>query len=637
MPNAPATLPSSAPALRVAECQHCGQLFAVYATDGEIACPACEAPSAVASLAIVELGVAAPVEVKVEEPTPTPEASPEPVPPLPVKLEAAAEEVEEIVVTADEPPTEPPATPEPSKAPTVAEWLSRSEHHSSEAAPRSAQPNQAEGRRSLSESLGWKPNSFAANVETPEVAALLTDEEVAAEPAENEQQGLDTLADFRFDFGSTALSEPTEETEGVSLELSNHDEAPAAEEPTPEPFRLESLTAPAPKCGRWRGLFSTAAGLLLVIVPAAYLVTTWPSDEAVAQLADPEGRLLANERPAEEASVEPPVTTQAAAEEPPAPFAPTEPIRDPATQPASFNKGTADEPEFDLPPSAPREVTPPAAETTTSPAAETPSEMPTETPADPFLAPAPAPSEPATQPQTTPQPAADRYAMASTPAPAEPSEFALPEDGANAMSEPPTPSTQVGLVNAPRYGATELAEAFDPAEAAARAFATGTLADPEQVSAMGQHYARLCYLAQVLTLLDTSDMSLMTAELQAADTFKRLLREQRARDESRQIAGPWIAWTGRPHGGVFFAGSPEDVSRAGQVIQYQFRIGDQAVPVVMEKPIDAERFLNSGATEVGVIGVVVENPREWIAGYEGDAQRVVWARKTVPLPRPSQP
>jgi hypothetical protein len=242
----------------------------------------------------------------------------------------------------------------------------------------------------------------------------------------------------------------------------------------------------------------------------------------------------------------------------------------------------------------------------------------------------------------TPTPAAeDRYE--ASPAPAEPAAFAPPEEKidpmvepAAAMADPPSdplapPSQQVGLVNAPEYGARELAEAFSPAEAAAIGFATGSLDDPAQVSTMGQHYAQLCHLAQVLTLLDTKDPSLMTAELQAADTFKRLLQDGRSRAQSRQIAGPWIAWTGRPHGGVFFAGLPDDVRRAGEVMQYQFRIGESVVPVVMAQAIDPARFQNSA--EVGVIGVVVENPRQWIAGYEGDAQRVVWARKTLPLPR----
>ena len=197
-------------------------------------------------------------------------------------------------------------------------------------------------------------------------------------------------------------------------------------------------------------------------------------------------------------------------------------------------------------------------------------------------------------------------------------------------------SKEVGLVNAPRYGASELAAAFSPAEAAASGFASGSLDDPAQVSTMGQHYAHLCHLAQVVTLLDTGDPSLMTAELQAADVFKRLLRDDRSRGQSRQIAGPWIAWTGRPHGGVFFAGMPEDLRRAGEAIQYEFRIGESVVPVVMSEPIDPNRFSQTGAAEVGVIGVVVENPRQWIAGYEGDAERVVWARKTLALP-PTEP
>lgn len=644
MPTAAPASNSTAP-IRVAECRRCGQIFAIYATAGDIACPACEATSNVASLEIVELSVAAPIEVKVEAPKPAP-----------APVAAVAPAIESAHVDA---PAAPTIAETPSRPPTVAEWLLQSE----QAAPRASVERTGEAKRSLAESLGWTPGSF-------DVESLATPrDEATAEPAESYDDTqhdaatfADSLKDFRFDYGATPLSEQleAEADEGVSLELSTQ------AEDAPQPLKLDALAASMPPKRGWGNFIGMAIGLMLVAGPAAYLAMTWESGDPVAELASRDGELFTEDSPIDselETSAADAFASDASAARS---NTAADPFVDSSTKPASFDKetvsfdnGNAGEPAFDLPPSAPKEVT-------RSGAAQIAADEPiVSTPeADPFMA----------QPQaagaalaTTPLPIEDRYARTATLA--EPAAFAPPEEAnvppseaqfdtpaekVDGMVEPvaafaePKPfaenrpfemapaTKEVGLVNAPKYGARELAEAFAPAEAAAVGFAAGSLDDPEQVSTMGQHYAHLCHLAQVLTLLDATEPSLMTAELQAADTFKRLLRDERSRGQSRQIAGPWIAWTGRPHGGVFFAGMPEDLRRAGEVIQYEFRIGESIVPVVMAEPIDPNRFSQTGSPEVGVIGVVVENPRQWIAGYEGDAERVVWVRKTLALPPPGK-
>jgi uncharacterized Zn finger protein (UPF0148 family) len=646
MPTAAPT-PNRAAPVRVAECRRCGQLFAVYATEGDVACPACDATTNVAALEIVELGVAAPVEVKVEVKIEAPEPAP-----APIELAAAPAEHEYVEPVRVEAPAAPAIAEPLSRPPTVAEWLLQSE----QSAPRATVERAGEAKRSLAESLGWAPGTF-------DVESLATPrDEAAADPAESYDDTrhdaatfADSLKDFRFDYGATPLSEQleAEADECVSLELSGH----AAD--APQPLRLDALAAPTPQKRGWGNFIGMAVGLMLVAGPAAYFAVTWESGDPVAELASRDGELFTEDAPIDSEPEAPAANAFASDASAPKSSATADPFIDSSTKPASFDngpasfdKGSADEPAFDLPPSAPKEVTRSAAAQVAAdePIIRTPE-------ADPYAA------KPQAAPAlaTTPLPIEDRYATTATPAepaafaPPEEATVAAPEEQVNSISEKvdgmvepvaafaepkpfemAAPTKEVGLVNAPKYGARELAEAFAPAEAAAVGFATGSLDDPEQVSTMGQHYAHLCHLAQVVTLLDASDPSLMTAELQAADTFKRLLRDDRSRGQSRQIAGPWIAWTGRPHGGVFFAGMPEDLRRAGEVIQYEFRIGESIVPVVMSEPIDPNRFAQTGAAEVGVIGVVVENPRQWIAGYEGDAERVVWVRKTLALPPPEK-
>ncbi|QDT67609.1 hypothetical protein MalM25_05090 [Planctomycetes bacterium MalM25] len=602
--------------LRVAECGDCGQLFAVYETSGEVVCPSCSARVALGGLEVAELQVAPAAPIEVPAPAPTPEPKAEAAPPAP--------------------PTAP--EPEPERSPTVAEWLMQSESPAAPAtpAPPAEEPTPAP---SLAESLGWQPGSF--EVETPQ-ATTPPARETGTTPAEPipAETPVAPAEEFRFDFGATPLSEQpaaTGETATGGFDASVEDDS------QPQAADYDWTQASEPKRRRWFGPMTAAAGLLAVVGPAAFFVMN-SEDPSVA--AAGEGRAL------RETITQPDEASYASDfETPPLPYEPSElpaaseeeasPIVDPATQPASFNQPT---PSFE----------------TTEPGSETPSVEAAAgaatPPVDPFNAPLPKPT-----PTAEPTPV-DRYdasqedRYASLPevaesiappaeAPVEQATFTPPPAEApptipveTAPYEAPVP--RVGLVNAPTYSIDDLNAAIATARPAGEGFASGTLTDPQQVQTMGQHYARLCHLAQLLTLFesDPTDSARLTAELEATDVFRRLFREGRPRVESSQIAGPWIGWTARPHGGVFFTGIPEDVSQQGEVVQYLFRTGETTTAVLVEERLDVDRYITAGAREIGVLGVIVENPREWIAGYEGDAQRIVWARKTLPLPAaPQQP
>lgn len=597
----PTTLPETP---RIAECEDCRGLFSLAEPDApsEVACPHCESVAPVESLTVREAPPAAPVK-------PTPEG-----PELP-SIEAPTLDLERV----EQPPVKPAAPSEAAeerpassainettaseseRPPTVGEWLRRNSPSPAEAprenlaaasvgpprdtASEDEEAPSASSKPSLASSLGWRPESLNFGGTTTAQDSASEDDGANAEPDATEPVS-NSLEDFRFDMLSTPLSEraeaPAEEAASSIDERAPADGAAEQatlredeERATAEPF---GYVEPNENGRRgWLAPAMAAAGFLAVSAPAAYYVMTLPDPPAVA--ASGEAEPAGDEADRYEA---PEVTPDT--------------IVDPATRPASFDA-----------------------------------------------------------PATNAAPLGDRYAASDEPAP-----FALPEDALPATppatSEPessppadvvlpaappaaPVGHDEPGLVNPIRYQPSDLQAALAEAEPAARGFAAGTLEDPAQVPTMGQHYARLCRLAEVLTLLDpaASGPDLLTIELESADVFKRLLRGGRTRAESRAIAGPWIDWTGKPHGGVFFAGVPTQMVPAGELTQYDFVIGDQPVPVVMAERIDVNRYLNAQAKEVGVIGVVVERPSERIVGYEGDADRVVWARKTLPLAEPRQP
>lgn len=226
------------------------------------------------------------------------------------------------------------------------------------------------------------------------------------------------------------------------------------------------------------------------------------------------------------------------------------------------------------------------------------------------------------------------------------------------------------IENAPAYSLADLQRTLTATAEASRIMGEQSMSDPDQVVAVGQAYAELCELAQVVTFLEPDDShpDMMMTRLEAQDVFRLLFEYRHTREETRQIAERWIDWTSRPHGGVFFAGVPGAAKPQGSVFEYRFRLAspevsteggteasteasdseataeqDAATPTVWDdsnsvvvlskSPLELNRF--RGAESIGIVGCVIEDPAQKITGYRGDTPRAVWVTRTLPLSRPS--
>lgn len=595
--------------LNVGECPHCQTLFAIpaEAQEASLLCPACEAELSQTAMRPRTLQVARLAPVPPVPEVPTIETPTLEIPASPVSLTGSSLLGGVIPQTA-----------------SLNEPMVSSESATVDALPQT--------KKSLSETLGWTPSEFTPTTPPVESAeeANVTPYEPLPGNATLPDTKAPTLNDFRFDFGGepatseTPLEEmPAEAPQPYGEELSNGETleygaedfvnrlASTAESVTDETSTgvewspSENIPTNSASKKSWAGPLSAVAGLLVVGLPAGYFALTgFNSDSLLNEDMAGENRALRSELTNDEM--------------PPTPF-------------AMKDKGVVSAAAM-LPEKKTEDVTRASFETApTSLTKNTPEKI------DRYANNAPTKSgrypddRYALHPSSEPNPFAAANATAMEDSPMIQKTVAL---------EPATPQFTVEepknsrLPGAPAYGFETLVQAVAEAAPSGTAFAEGSLANEEEVPAMGQHYARLCYLAQVLTLMDpaASHPDLMTQEFEAVDLFKRLFRDAGAREDSRQIAGPWMTWSGRPHGGVFFAGIPDETRQVGEVYEYRFPVADGEVYVVTEEPIDARRFLNSQANEVGVIGIVVENPETRIQGYEGSAERVIWARKTATLP-----
>jgi hypothetical protein len=195
----------------------------------------------------------------------------------------------------------------------------------------------------------------------------------------------------------------------------------------------------------------------------------------------------------------------------------------------------------------------------------------------------------------------------------------------------PLPAEKPHVIGGPLYTLDQLAAALGEAKAAQPGLVAGDLGDKSVRQTKGRSYSKLCELAEVLTFCDeASTASFERLVRETEDLFRSTLADAHTRGEVARIATIWIDSPSRRHGGVFLAGSTSGGQIAGDVYEYQLRPED-GDPLVILSPQPLENRADAAATQLGVVGTIVDRPAETIAGYTGDAPRAIWVRSAVPL------
>jgi hypothetical protein len=187
----------------------------------------------------------------------------------------------------------------------------------------------------------------------------------------------------------------------------------------------------------------------------------------------------------------------------------------------------------------------------------------------------------------------------------------------------PTTSIVGQLRNPHLYTVGELDELLLGADAAHRRFLAGDLSRKDDVAAMGQSYIELCKLAERFTLTNPSEFGndLITKQITAKNIFRGVAGEPARRNDLAMIAGRWMQHPRRPNQGVVLLGKVTDLQARGEWTEYTVEtpLGDSTAA----SKVLVEGLPFASGAEVAVVGVVVAEPRQAIAGYEGDAPQVI--------------
>jgi hypothetical protein len=200
-----------------------------------------------------------------------------------------------------------------------------------------------------------------------------------------------------------------------------------------------------------------------------------------------------------------------------------------------------------------------------------------------------------------------------------------------------TPAAVAGQVAGARsYTNDQLAAMLRAAHEALPGLVTGDLNDPAVQRTKGVSYQRLCDLAEAVTfaqqpVVSGGAMSSAGQEEDAAQAlFRETLREPKVRGEVARIAPLWIATPQRRHGGVFFAGSVVSSAQRGPVMECRVETG-AGEPIIILVPAALREQLDRADGALAIVGSLVDQPSDHVAGYTGSAPQAVWVGMLIPL------
>ena len=219
-------------------------------------------------------------------------------------------------------------------------------------------------------------------------------------------------------------------------------------------------------------------------------------------------------------------------------------------------------------------------------------------------------------------------------------ELASPEKlGADEPAEDPALPEEPGSDESPVRDAKEfsLADLTTATRAAGAAHqkmlaAQSMNSDAELKKARSQFYLSLYRLAEVLTFVkDPANLELSEQQKRLQPIVEQFVGDQKRLDAIKYNAGRWLGYPKRTTQGIMLAGTVQEVEQVGKLYQLKLGIGIESDAPIITVLQSKNPGLNPG-DQAYVLGSIVANPTEQLAGYEGDELDVVWSGMTQLLP-----
>jgi hypothetical protein len=183
-----------------------------------------------------------------------------------------------------------------------------------------------------------------------------------------------------------------------------------------------------------------------------------------------------------------------------------------------------------------------------------------------------------------------------------------------------------GPKNGAVYAASDVLAALAATNDAATALADFT-AEPDQIDeakateAQNRFYVSVAKLAETVTLMRGEDGDQKAARSAVGEMLLNLFGDRQKFESLGRWAAADFANTMRPSNGIGLAGVIEEVRTLGDQFRTFLRLPGRDSPISV---ISSQKPNLAAGDSVIVVGLVVDDPAQNIAGYDGPDESVVW-------------
>ncbi len=192
----------------------------------------------------------------------------------------------------------------------------------------------------------------------------------------------------------------------------------------------------------------------------------------------------------------------------------------------------------------------------------------------------------------------------------------------------------LGVKNAPRYTADQLHEALERALQASVEwdFSQDVTADAQAMKT-DKFYEAFAQLGHVITFADSSEGEISSYVLTLRDLMASFAAEPKKLAMIGNRGAEWLRQPDRPNQGALLFGTVKQIRYRGQLYETTLELAsrgdDRTVQVVSTLDPNAVFPVKS---RVLILGTIVTDPAQRLAGYTGNAALVVMGGFPLPLP-----
>jgi hypothetical protein len=196
------------------------------------------------------------------------------------------------------------------------------------------------------------------------------------------------------------------------------------------------------------------------------------------------------------------------------------------------------------------------------------------------------------------------------------------------------PAEALGPRNAPELMLADVSAAIEALKTANKTYVSSQQSTDETAikKARAQFYVSLFSLAESLTFAkdDPSNPQLEAMRNRMQAILLQFFGDDKRVEALGTNAASWLGYAKRNVAGVVFVGTVQDIQQVDKLFHVKVELtSGKPTTVTVVTPEEPRLKANDRAL---VLGSIVENPAQQIAGYEGDEAAVVWSGMAVPLP-----